>query len=258
MQHFLELDNLNAFGLVFMRMLGCIVFNPILGRRSIPRIYLVAMALVLSLLVYTYSDLSSVAPINSTVEYIVLLSKEFCVGFAIGFVVSLFSYIIILGGELMDLQMGFSMSKIYDPASNVSMSVSATVYNVLFILMFFSVNGHLTMMKLFLDLEKIAPYGQVLLGNDLATQMIAVFCQCTILAIKLAMPMIGMQFLLEMGVGILMKAIPQINIFVVNFQAKIFLGLVLIVAMFSPMMNFISDLIEGLFNAISSVARLLG
>lgn len=258
MQHFLDLDNLNAFGLVFMRMLGCVVFNPILGRRNIPRMYLVAMALVLSLLVYTYSDLSSIGAINSTVEYIVLLSKELCVGFVVGFVVSLFSYIIILGGELMDLQMGFSMSKIYDPASNVSMSISATIYNVLFIIMFFSMNGHLTMIKLFLDLEKVVPYGHVLLGGDIADQMIAVFCQCTILAIKLAMPMIGMQFLLEMGVGILMKAIPQINVFAVNFQAKIFLGMVLIVAMFSPIMNFIEALIEGLFSAISSVAQLLG
>jgi flagellar biosynthetic protein FliR len=258
MQQFLELDNLTTFGLIFMRMLGCIVFNPILGRKNIPRMFLVGMALVLSLLIYTYSDLSSVGVIDSTVEYIVLMSKEFCLGFTVGFVVSLFSYIIVLGGELIDLQMGLSMAKIYDPASNVSMSISATFYNILFMLMFFSVNGHLTLIKLFLELELIAPYGKVILSGEIGTQMITIFCQCTVLAIKLAMPMIGMQFLLEMGVGILMKAIPQINVFVVNIQAKVFMGLVLLVVIFSPMMSFVESMIEGLFNAISSVAQLLG
>lgn len=258
MQQFLELDNLTAFGLVFMRMLGCIVFNPILGRKNVPRIFTVGMALVLSLLIYTYSDLSSVGVISSTIEYIVLLSKEFCVGFAIGFVVSLFSYIIVLGGELIDLQMGLSMAKIYDQSSNVSMSITATFYNILFMVMFFSANGHLTLIKLFLELEEIAPYGQVIFRGDIATQMITIFCQCTILAIKLAMPMIGMQFILEMGVGILMKAIPQINVFVISIQAKLFVGLVLIVVTFSPMMSFLEGMIEGLFNAISSVAQLLG
>lgn len=258
MQQFLPMDNLMAFGLVLLRMSGCIMFNPILGRRNIPAMMKAGMAVVLSMLVYTYADISTIGVINTSVEFIVLGVKELCVGFVIGFIVSLFSYIIILGGEVVDMQMGLAMSKVYDPASNVSMSLNATFYNVLFMFIFFSMNGHLTLFKLFLELEKIVPYGHVLLGNDVTSGIITVFCQCTILGIKLAMPMIALQFFIELAFGILMKNIPQINVIMINIQAKIFVGFVFLVMIFSPVISFIEGMIEELFDAINQIAVLMG
>ncbi|MFV0517499.1 MAG: flagellar biosynthetic protein FliR [Aminipila sp.] len=258
MQQLLGIDNLIAFGLILLRMTGCIVFNPIFGRRNIPAIMRAGMAMILSILIYSYSDISTIGVINSNVEYIVLGIKELCVGFVIGFVVSLFSYIIILGGEVIDMQMGLAMSKVYDPASNVSLSLNATFYNILFMFVFFTVNGHLTLMKLFLELEKAIPYGHVLIGSDVASAMITVFCQCTILGMKLAMPMIALQFLMEMGVGILMKNIPQINVIMINIQGKIFVGMVFLVVLFSPVLSFVEGAIEEMFNAIYQIAKLMG
>lgn len=258
MQQFLEIDNLIAFGLIFLRMSGCIVFNPILGRKNVPTMMKAGMSLILAILIYSYSDVSTIGVIDSTVEYIVLGLKEFCVGYVIGFVVSLFSYIIILGGEVIDMQMGLSMSKVYDPASNVSMSLNATFYNILFIFMFFTVNGHLTLFKLFLDLEKVIPYGHVLYGSDVASSVISVFCQCTVLGVKLAMPIVALQFLMEMGVGILMRNIPQINVIMINIQAKIFVGFIFLVIIFTPVMSFVEGIIEELFSAITQIAELMG
>ncbi len=258
MQQYLEIENLTAFGFVFLRMTGCIVFNPILGRRNVPTIARAGMALILALLVYSYQDTSSIGQIDSTIEYIVLGTKEFVVGFVIGFVVSLFSYIIILGGEVADMQMGLAMSKVYDPASNVSLSLSATFYNILFMFAFFSVGGHITLFKLFIEMGRLVPYGQVAIGPEVSSTMISVFCQCTILGMKLAMPMVALQFLLEMGVGVLMKNIPQINVMMINIQAKIFIGLVFLVVIFSPMMSFADNLVEQMFNAINKMTELMG
>ncbi|QHI71962.1 flagellar biosynthetic protein FliR [Aminipila terrae] len=258
MQQFLQIDNLTAFGLIFMRMLGCIAFNPILGRRSVPVIMKAGMSLMLAILIYSYSDISAIGVINSTVEYITLALKEFCVGFVIGFIVSLFAYIIILGGEVIDMQMGLSMSKVYDPGSNVSMSLNATFYNILFMLMFFSMNGHLTLFKLFLELEKAIPYGHVLLGKDVAANVISVFCQCTVLGMKLAMPMVALQFLLEMAFGVMMRNIPQINVIMINIQAKIFVGFIFLIIIFTPTMSFVEGMIDQLFSAIVQVAKLMG
>ena len=260
MQQFLELDNLTAFGLVWLRMAGCITFNPILGRKNVPAMMQAGMSIALALLVYTYSDVATtVAVIDSTIELIIVGLKELFVGFAIGFVVSLFSYIIILGGEVMDMQMGLAMSKVYDPGSNESMSLSSTMYNVLFIFTFFIVEGHITLFKLFLDLEKVVPYGEVLFVNgDLAQHIIMVFCQCTILGLKLSMPMLALQFLMEIGVGVLMKNIPQINVLMINIQIKIFVGFIFMVVIFSPIMAFTEDIIELMFENIVKVCKLLG
>ncbi|QIB68385.1 flagellar biosynthetic protein FliR [Aminipila butyrica] len=258
MQSFLAINNLTVFGLILMRMVGCIALNPILGRKNVPPMMKAGISLMLAILVFSYTDISTIEVIDSTVEYIVIGVKELVVGFVVGFAVSLFTYVIILGGEVIDMQMGLSMSKVYDPASNVSLSLNATFYNILFIFMFFHVQGHLTLFKLFLELSKAVPYGQTLFGEDLATGMISVFCQCTILGIKLAMPMIALQFFVEMAFGILMRNIPQINVIMINIQAKIFAGLVFLLILFTPTLSFVESLIDQLFSAIVQLAKLMG
>lgn len=245
-----------VFALILMRMSGCILFNPILGRKNFPAMFKIGLSMVLTLVIYTYSDISFIA-IGTTIEYIWLLLKEFMVGYVIGFVVSLFTYVIIFGGELIDLQMGISMSKLYDPQSNVSMSLSATYYNLLFTLLFFAGNGHLTLIRLLLHLGEVIPYGHVVFRTKLYSEVLQVFCQCTILAVKLALPIVAIEFLLEMAVGILMKAIPQINVFVVNIQAKLFVGLILILVLLAPVANFLDHLITLLFDTIEQIVILM-
>ncbi|WP_027400156.1 flagellar biosynthetic protein FliR [Anaerovorax odorimutans] len=245
------------FTLVLMRMAGCILFNPILGRRNFPAMFKIGLTLVLSLVIYTYSDIS-ITEFSTTVEYIILLLKEFFIGYVLGFIVSLFAYIIIFGGELIDLQMGIAMSKIYDPQSNISMSLTGTYYNILFTFLFFVGNGHLTLIKLFLNLGEFIPYGKVIINTKVPSLILDVFCQCTVLAVKLAMPIVAIEFLLEIAVGILMKAIPQINVFVINIQAKLFIGLILLVILFSPMVSFMEYLIELLFDSMEQMVIIMG
>lgn len=206
--------------------------------------------MMLTLMVLTYAPPGYVE-VNTVTGLALLLLKEFIVGYAIGFICTMFSYIISCAGEIMDQQMGMAMSKIYDPSSNTSLSLSATYYNIMYLLMFFAVNGHLTLIRLILDSGAALPYGQVHLSVQLTEQMIDLFCQCTVLAVKMAMPIIAIQFLIEMGVGILMKAIPQINVFVVNMQAKMAVGLILMVLLVAPISSFLEGTIQMMFDAIS-------
>jgi flagellar biosynthetic protein FliR len=75
------------------------------------------------------------------------------------------------------------------------------------------------------------------------------------LILRLAMPMLAVQLFVEVGVGILMKTIPQINIFVINIQAKILIGLVIFLILFFPMADFLLSLVNTL---IQSMSDLLG
>lgn len=253
----LNIDNIIAFGLILLRMFGCILFNPILGRNNIPNIVKMGFSMLLAMLVYVHHDVSYIKQIETPIEYIIVGGKEFLIGFAVGSVVSFFAYVIILGGEVMDMQVGLAMSKIYDPGSNVSMSLSSTYLNIIFMFMFFYTNGHVTLIKLFLDLEKTLPYGNVMFGKDLASGMIGVFCECTVLGLKLAMPVVGLQFLMEMGVGILMKNIPQINVIMINIQAKILVGLIFLVIIYPPAIAFVEGMLEKMFASIENMVFLM-
>lgn len=242
--------------LVFMRMTGCILFNPLVGGKNFPAIFKAGFIIMLTLVIATFAPPEPLTNTTS-LSLMILMIKEFLVGYTIGFICTLFTYVIIFGGELMDMQMGISMSKIYDPQSNVSMSLSATFFNVTYMFLFFTTGAHLTLIKLFLSSGKVIPYGQLQIHTELTGQIIDVFCQCTVLAVKLAMPILATQFFMEIGVGILMKAIPQINVFVVNIQAKLFVGLLLLVFIFSPAVSFLGKSIELMFDAINASMYLM-
>ena len=129
---------ITVFVFVFMRMSGCVLFNPIIGRRNLPNTLKVGLSLMLTFVIMGFAP-PEVPAIGSLIEFIVILLKELAVGYIIGFVVTLFSFVIAFGGEIIDMQMGLSMSKIYDPQSNVAMSLTATFYNILFMFLFFEI-----------------------------------------------------------------------------------------------------------------------
>ena len=254
----IDVTQLTGLACVFMRMTGCILFNPIFGRRNFPIIFQVTVTLALSLMIVTYSAVEVDLREATLIETVAVLLKELFVGFVMGTVVSMFTYVVIIAGEFIDMQIGLSMSKQYDPQSGVQMSVNATFLNLMFIFMFFGMNAHLTLIHMFLNSALVVPYGQVAFINpEMPLKVLDVFCQCTILGVKMTLPIAGMVFLLEMGVGILMKAIPQINVFVLNLQAKILVGILMIMAIFSPLSNYIERVITSMFDTMAQVMVLL-
>ena len=241
--------NFTLFSFVFMRMIGCIMFNPIFGRKTIPGIVKVALSFLLALFTYGMIPQKDIL-ISSLYVYAFLLLKELAVGFIVGFIMQMFMSVITLGGEFIDFNMGISMSKVYDPQSNISMAVSASIINAMFILIFFATNSHLTMIKIFVMLGQISPYGDFSLPVGSLNEIISLFSLVLIYALKLALPIIAIEFVTELGVGLLMKAVPQINIFAVNIQLKVFIGFVCIMVLVGPYARFLERLIELMFEKI--------
>lgn len=240
-----------------MRISGYIILNPILGRRTIPVVVKSGMIMVLSVIVYSYYTDNISFYINTPIVYGVLLLKEFIIGFAFGIVTNFFMFIIVYGCEIIDLQMGISMSKVYDAQSNSSLSLTSTIYNGLFMMLFFAEDGHVALIRTFITSGDVVPYGNIIINESLSTVVLSIFCQCVILAIKFSMPMLAMQFVAQIGVGILMKTIPQINVFVINMQMKLFIGIIVLLILFSPMSTFLDNMILVMFEALDEVINVI-
>ncbi len=245
-------ENFVFFSFILMRMSGFILLNPIFGRKNVPGLIKSGLVLALSMIVFTSLPHQQMQ-MSGMFEYGFLLLKEFAVGAAVGFVISLFLFVIIFAGEVIDMQLGLSMSKIYDAGSNASIALSATYYNILFMLLFFVTDAHLAILHILLNSSNIVPFGQVVFGQEVAQAVMDTFILCTELALKMAFPIIAIEFLCAMGMGILMKAIPQINVFVVDIQLKIFVGLLVMLLIFSPMADFLNQLVITMVDGVRSI-----
>lgn len=248
---------LYLFELIFMRMSGFLLFNPLLGRSNLPAMVKTGMALVLSILVFGTAGAGVPQP-DTLVELAFRLLLELGIGLVLGFVMRVVFSVVQIGGEVIDTQMGMTMAQIYDASSQANLSVTASLLNILLILDFFAENGHYTLMRLLTTSGELVPYGAAALGDGVYAYVIELFLACMLLAVKLAMPILAAELLGEVGMGVLMKAIPQINAFVINIELKVIIGLLLFFLLLTPINEFLLELESGMLSELGRILRLIG
>ncbi len=242
--------------LVFMRMSGCVLFNPILGRKNIPVILKIGLTMVLSLFSYQSVPKQTVE-MTSYLMFFITLLEQLLIGFMIGFVIQLFLSVILISGENMDMQIGISMSKIYDPQSNVSMPMSSSLINAMFMLVFFVTNAHLTLIQVFTKLCILVPYGALHFQPAIFQELSTMFSFILIYAIKMSLPVLAAELITEVAVGLIMRAVPQIDVFVINIQLKVIVGFFVILIMVPSLANFLERLIALMFDNINHIFQAL-
>lgn len=248
---------LTAFLFITARVSGFILFNPILGRSNIPAAFRTGMTLVLSVFVASASTPQVTAPAG-IIELCVRLLLEIAVGFLLGIAVNFFFYIPQLAGSMIDTQMGMTMNQMYDPGSSSNLSVTGQLLNTLMTLLFFAGGGHLTLLRLFLTSEEVVPLGMVSIGPPAYNLLLELFVECTVLGVKLCMPVLAAELIAQVGMGVLMKVIPQINVFAINIELKVIVGLALLLVLVIPFSEFILQAEGAMLNALHDILTMTG
>ena len=226
------------FFFIMARMTGFIFLNPLFGRSTMPNAVKSGVILLLSITAFSMTGYRPDIP-NHILELGVRMALEFLVGYLVGIVMNFFFLIPVLGGETIDIQMGMSMGKTYDPGSQTSTTVTASLLNILMMLLFFAANGHHTMLRIFLVSGEVVSYGAASFGQNTYQALIELFVTCTVLGVKLSLPVLAAELLGQVSMGILMKVIPQINIFAINIDLKVLIGLFLVLLLMTPFSEYL-------------------
>ncbi len=222
------------FTLVIMRISGFIFLNPVFGRNNIPNIFKTGLVLLISMVIVPTVDFQDVEVIG-TLMYGVLLFMELALGFVIGMIMNIYEAIPILTGALTDMQMGLSMANVFDPTTGLQLPMSGTIFQIYYLLLFFAVDGHLAIFKILMSSHEIIPYGTASIGVGATEAMIEIFSEAMSLAVKLALPIVAFEFVTTIAVGLLMKMIPQINLFVMSIQMRVLVGIMMMSVLISPL-----------------------
>lgn len=245
------------FSMIVMRMSGMIWLNPIFGSSVLPSRVKTALILVFSLMLYMWSGGQMQHEPASLLEYGVMLLLELAMGAVMGFAMDLAVFTVRYASAIMDFTMGLSMAQVYDPASKMQITVTSEMQYALVILLFLAGNGHLRLVSVFFGSASAVPFGQVSLSPALCVAMLDIFRDAIVMGMQLAFPLIAMELVAEAAVGIMMRMIPQINVFAVNFQIKIIVGMLMLLFLFSPMAEKMEEIIEGLFINLNHLIALM-
>lgn len=245
------------FSLIVMRMSGAIAFNPVLGRANIPARVRGMFIFALSLLLYISFGGALQHEPETMVEYGVMLVSELLFGAVLGFAMELSLLAVRFASSIMDYVMGLSMAQIYDPQYNTQMTITSGMYYAFLVMLFLAIDGHVRLIDLFYRSAALIPFGTVTFSLQLPLAILTMFRQCIVMGLQFAFPVIAMEMVSEAAVGILMRVIPQINVFVVNFQVKIIVGMMMLVFLFSPMADKLYVILDDMFRWMERLTALM-
>lgn len=224
----IQFERYLLFLLVFARMSGALLFHPFLGRKNVPAIAKIGLALLASLLLTPVLQVETPA-FSSTLSFMLSLVKEMLLGYAVGLVMNLFVSWVLMAGEAIDMELGVGMGRIYDPQSGSNLSLSGNMFQLMLSLCFFVSNGHLTLIRIMSASCQLFPPGPAFFNFEAGHYIALLIADVLVLALKLAMPVFAIELLAEAGMGVLMRIVPQINVFVAGLQVKLAVGLMVII-----------------------------
>lgn len=240
-----------VFVMVLARTAGIFTFNPILARRGVPNSVKAGATLILALVMTSAGDFGYTMP-DGLFPFVFDLLKELLVGAVLGFFVNIMLQVFTMAGEVVDMQLGLSMAKSYDPTFG-NAGLSTQLYSMWFMLYFFAVGAHKSYIKLFAISYDSIPIGWTGLNINLFRVLVYFFEDVLTLGLKLAMPIIAASLITEFCVGVLMKAVPTIHVFVLNIQIKMLVGFTVLAASCGVVAEFMEMIMGVMFENLNGI-----
>lgn len=252
------LSNFQKFLLVFLRISGIFITAPLFSNPNIGYPIKVGLCLLASIAAAPPVIGFIETPPSDTIFYFLICISEIIIGLTIGlfasFIVSLFA----ISAEFYSVSMGFAISNIIDPLSEIEQPVIGQLLGLFGLLVFITISGPQTILYAVISSFNSVSSLSLASLNILSLNIVHLFCKMFALALKIAFPLICVLFIVNLSLGLLSKAAPLINIMVFGFPITILAGLIILFLVFPPLWNVSVSIFSGLFSDIDKLITSLG
>jgi len=205
-----------TFFLVFGRALGVIVAAPFWGGRTVPLLVRLWIAVVLALATY---PLIPAAPMTGGITLLTLflaLAGEVLLGLVLGWLAQLLFAGVRMAGQQIEFRSGLALVQLVDPHEGGHSGIFASFLEVTAGLIFFVFNGHHLLIQALLSSFTLFP----LAGENFFTHVLAGFISSAgeifVIALRLSAPVLLGLLLSDILLGVVSRAVPQMNVFMVS------------------------------------------
>ena len=242
------------FILLMFRMGGLVLSSPIFGRVNVPMVAKVGLLLSLGYLMFNIFPQTVAIQYSTLIGFVLVCAGELLLGMALAYVTNVFfSLTAFTAGQLIDMQVGFGIVNVFDAQNNTQVPMMGNVLNIMFILTFFAVNGHLRLIEIvYLTIERM-PVGTLIMSPAIGLTVVEIFLRSFLLGVMMALPIIASGLTIEMGFGMLMRAVPQIHMFIVGIPLKMLVGLTLFSITLPVFGRFSARVFDELYQAIEKM-----
>ncbi|MGH8685729.1 MAG: flagellar biosynthetic protein FliR [Nitrosospira sp.] len=250
--------DLNAWLISFLwplaRILALLAAAPVLGNTAIPTRVKIGLGVFVTLVVApAIGPLPKVEPVSP--EGLLILGQQIIIGLAMGFAMRIVFSAVEMAGEIAGLQMGLGFATFFSPRSDGSTLVVGKFLGLLATLVFLSVNGHLLMLSVLAESFNVFPISAEPFSAG-GWKILADWGGKIFEAgLGLALPVVTALLIVNLALGILTRAAPQLNIFAVGFPITLMVGMAALMLSLPYFIPVVEQLIEEGLKTMLEVAR---
>lgn len=191
-----------------------------------------------------------------SVEAALIGAQELLAGMLLGLVLAMAFQAAAIAGETIGLNMGLGFATMVDPQSGMTLPVISQFLVIVASLLFLSLGGHLILIELLAESFRSLPVGGVGLARHDFLGVAAFASQMFAGGVLLALPAVAVLLVVQLAMGVMTRAAPQMNIFSVGFPVTMLVGFLALLLLVLPVLQ--PRLMELWGQAFGAARQLLG
>ncbi len=237
----------------FVRVSAMMMAAPVFGARTLPKRIRVVLAVAVSLLVAPLlPPVPAVDPISFAAADI--LAQQVLIGASMGFIIQMVFQSLVIAGEAIANTMGLGFARMVDPANGVQVPVISQFFIVMATLLFVIMNGHLMLIQLVIRSFELIPVSSSGLSLPAIHSVVEWGSQMFIAGLMVALPAVTALLVVNIAMGVITRAAPQLNIFAVGFPLMILLGFIFVSA---TLPSIFAQFTHFLMNSFEEISRIM-
>lgn len=227
---------------------------PVLGSRMLPRRVRAATALVLSALCA-----GLVPPLPAPLEPLsppglLTAVQQVLIGLFMGYALRVAFSALETGGQVIALQMGLSFASLVDPQNGAQQPLLGSFYNLLGMLIFLGLDGHLILLRMLVESFHTLPVAPDALSREMLRTLPESGARIFAGAVLVALPAMASLTVVNLAFGVMSRAAPQLNIFAVGLPVTLLLGLAILLYSLPALLPQFRQLLEDAFALAGALA----
>jgi len=226
-----------AFMLVFARVGSMVMLMPSLGESNIPTRVKLSIALMLTLIILPLHRTAYQVDTSSLTPLLVLMLQEIVVGIVLGATARVTLSALQVAGAVIAQQLGLGFVSAVDPTQGQQGVLVGNFLTMLGVTLLFATDMHHLVIEALSDSYKIFAPGDLLQSGDIAALATRAFAAAFKIGLQLSAPFLVFGLVFNIGLGVLARLMPQMQVYFVGVPLSIIIGFVVLAAVLTTMMG---------------------
>lgn len=229
---------LTAAVFIGLRLSGLLLFAPGFSNNAVPARTKVAFVVVGVALLWPVVPIPHMHP--SPFGFAAIALNELCIGVIIGLLLNFIFDAAQFAGQILGMQMGFSLATMMDPQSQADSAVLSVFYQTIVLLIFFSLDVHHWILRALVSSFYYLPAGHSVLTFGRVSTVLHTASAIWVLGLQIAAPALIATVVADFVLAFIGKASPQLPVLFVGISVKSVLGMLVSIAVMSAWPRFFS------------------